>query len=114
MMYRTYIIHGISRTMKNKLLELLKKPAPLLVFGLLSGGAYFAIVVELIAGYFSEPNRLIIYFFAPVIICGTALVLIKLIKQHYEAENYPKITILFWVHIVLMIIAACMIAAGLM
>ena len=112
-MYRTYIIHGISRTMmNNKLSEFLTKPAALLIFGLLSGGAYFAIVIELIAGYFSEQNKLIIYFFAPVIVCGTALVLIKLIKQHHEAENYSKIAILFWVHIVLMIIAACMIAAG--
>lgn len=115
MMYRTYIIHGISRTtMNNKLSEFLKKPAVLLTFGLLSGGAYFAIVIELISGYFSKQNILIIYFFAPVIVCGTALVLLKLIKQHYEAENYSKIAILFWVHIVLMIIAVCMVAAGLM
>lgn len=112
-MYRTYIIHGISRTKMNKrLLELLKKPAALLGFGLLSGGAYFSIVLELLAGYFSEQNRLVVYFFAPVIVCGAALVLIKLIKQHYEAENYSKITVIFWVHIVLMVIAVCMTAAG--
>ncbi|MDO5397688.1 MAG: hypothetical protein Q4G33_07140 [bacterium] len=98
--------------MNKKLLELLKRPSAMLVFGLLSGGAYFAIVLELLSGYFSEQNKLIIYFFAPVIICGAALVLLKLIKQHYETENYSKIKIIFWVHILLAVIAACMVAAG--
>lgn len=113
MMYRTYIIHGISRTrMNKKIIKLLEAPAALLAFGLLSGGAYFAIVLELLSGYFNEQNKLIIYFFAPVIICGAALVLIKLIKQHYTAESYSKITLIFWVHIILMAIAVCMTAAG--
>lgn len=113
MMYRTYITHGISRTkMNNRIIKLLEKPAALLTFGLLSGGAYFGIVLELISGYFSSQNKLVIYFFAPVIICGAALVLVKLIKQHFESENYSKISVIFLAHIVLMLIAACMIAAG--
>ena len=115
MMYRTYIIHGISRTkMNNKILSLLKRPIPLLVFGLLSGCAYFAVILQLISGYFSGTNRLIVWYFSPVIICGAALVLLKLIKQHYETDNHSKILAIFWIHIILMLIAIALTAAAAM
>ena len=97
--------------MNKKILAMLERTVPFLVFGLLSGFAYFGIIYALLSGYFSTQNKLIIFYFSPAVICGGALVVMKLVKQHREAQNYSKIMMIFWVHAVLMVIAACMTAA---
>lgn len=99
--------------MNNKILRLLEKTVPQLVFALLSGLAYFAVIYELLVRSFDNGGGLIVFFFAPLIICGAALVLIKLFKQSREAENDGTIVALFWLHILLMLIAAVMTAAAL-
>jgi heme/copper-type cytochrome/quinol oxidase subunit 1 len=98
--------------MNKKILDLLGRTVPLLVFALLSGCAYFAILYEVLIRELTNGGGLIMFFFCPAIICGAALVLIKLIKQNREAEKEKNITMLFWLHIVLMIIAAIVTAAA--
>lgn len=98
--------------MNKKILDLLGRTVPLLVFALLSGCAYFAILYEVLIRGLMNSGGLIMFFFCPAIICGAALVLIKLIKQNREAEKETNITMLFWLHIVLIIIAATVTAAA--
>ncbi len=97
--------------MNNKILALLEKTVPQLVFALLSGVAYMVAIYELIIKQAAPGGGLILFFFCPAVICGAALVLIKLFKQNRENEREDNIITLFWIHIILMIIAAVMIAA---
>ena len=46
------------------------------------------------------------FFFLPAIIFGAALVLIKIIKQCMENGNYNAVNLIFWLHIVFIIISA--------
>jgi len=96
----------------KKILSLLEKTVPQLVFALLSGLAYFAVIYEFLVRSYDAGGSLVVFFFAPLIICGTALVLIKLFKQSRENEKEGTIIALFFIHIILMIIAAAMTLAA--
>lgn len=85
--------------MKNRILSFLNTTWGQLGFALLSGLGYLA----LIAGFIIEASRgmwLILLYISPVVVCGAALVIIKLMKQARENENNGSILKLFWVHTV--------------
>lgn len=98
--------------MNKKILSFLEKTTSQLAFALLSGLAYFAIVYNLLITNTVSSGGLIVYFFLPAIVCGAALILIKLFRQSREEENEKRIIFLFWVHLILMIIALFMVLAG--
>ncbi len=100
--------------MKKKILTLLERSIPQLVFALLSGLAYFAVIYDMIIVQSQVGGGLIVFFFCPAIVCGTALVLIKLFKQCRENEKENTIVTVFSLHVLLMIIAAAMTAAAIM
>ena len=75
-----------------------------LIFSLLSGLAYFIIVLSFILGYDSK-SGLLGFFFAPAIICGMALVLFKMIRQFLENEEFKKANIIGIFHVILMLIS---------
>lgn len=75
-----------------------------LVFSLLSGAAYFIMVLYYILG--TDPKAgLLGFFFAPAIVCGIALILFKMIRQFIENEEFKKANIVAILHVVLMIIS---------
>ena len=90
--------------MNDKILKLLKSTAGALAFSLICGMAYF-----LLAAYFvlstTANGALLLLFIAPTVICGAALIVIKLIKQNLEKENYGGILRVFYLHIVLLLIS---------
>lgn len=91
--------------LNKKIINILNTVSGQLIFVLLSGLGYFM----MLAGPIIEMSRgmwLLLLFFAPVIICGSALVLIKLIKQAIENENNASILKVFWIHICVIIIGA--------
>lgn len=90
--------------MRNKIEKLFDSTVGLLVFALLSGCAYFVILRELVLKGING-SGLISFFFFPAIICGAALVLIKLIRRCRENEEPAKAHMLFWIHVILVIIA---------
>lgn len=99
--------------MNKKILDILNTTAGQLVFALLAGLGYFLVI----SGFLVENSggsMLLAFFFAPAIICGAALVIVKLIKQARENENESAILKLFWVHLVLIIIGIIFFIAGLM
>lgn len=97
--------------MKSKVISLLRNTWGLLTFALLSGAAYYAVVLKFILAHTKAGGSLLGFFFAPLIICGAALVLVKLIKQCMENGNEVKSVVIFWTHAAFIIVAA-VIAAG--
>ena len=75
-----------------------------LIFALLSGSAYFIIILNLISNA-SPANGLIGFFFAPAIIFGSGLLLLKAVNKLRDEENYKKINIIVYAHIILLIIS---------
>ena len=89
--------------MQKKILSLINTTAGQLIFSLLSGLGYFLII----SGWVLDLSRgiwLILMYVAPIVICGAALVIIKLIKQAREAENEKNILRIFWLHIAVIVI----------
>ena len=89
--------------MNNKILSFLNTTGGQLGFALLSGLSYLA----LLSGVILEASRgmwLILFYIAPIIVCGVALVIIKLMKQARENENNLSILKLFWIHVVVILL----------
>lgn len=75
-----------------------------LIFSLLSGCAYFILVLSYIIS--TGPKAWLLgFFFAPAIICGLALVLFKMIHGFIENEEFKKANIVAVLHVILMIIS---------
>ena len=98
--------------MNKKILDLLNTTAGQLVFVLLCGLGYFMVMSGFLVTN-SNGSGLLAFFFAPAIICGAALVIIKLMKQARENENENAILKIFYLHLVLVVIGIIFIISGL-
>lgn len=79
-------------------------------FSLISGLAYFIIILDFLISSVSNGGILLGFFFFPAIICGTALVLLKTVKKLTEDEEYKKLNVLFYVHLLLFLISLVFLA----
>ncbi len=95
---------GIVKFMQNRISRL--------IFSLISGAAYFAAAFWLCRVYFGESSGLIVFFFAPALICGAALVLFKSISSMLEQENKRGIVFLTAAHTVFVIVTAVLLIAA--
>ena len=86
-------MHGISKIFDKKYGGL--------VFSLLSGVAYFIIVLGFILKNTINGGGLLAFFFAPAIIAGAALIIIKTVNRLREEERYGSINAFLLFHIVL-------------
>lgn len=91
--------------MNNKILNLFKNTWGLLVFALLSGCAYYVVVLKFILSHTAVGGGLLGFFLLPAIVFGAALVLIKLIKQCMENNRESAVVTIFWLHIIFILIA---------
>lgn len=82
-----------------------------LIFSLLAGLAYFGLIFGFILDNTNANGALLGFFFFPAIVCGMALVLLKMIKKSMEEENYTKINFITIAHIVLMVLSIIYTAA---
>ena len=82
-----------------------------LIFSLLSGLAYFIIVLGFILDNTGPKGIILGIFFFPAIVCGMAFVLLKSIKQWQEQEAYSKITAVAVFHIILMLLSVIFLLA---
>ena len=89
--------------MNKKILNILNTTVGQLIFALLSGLGYFMLVGGWIMD-FSKGEWLMLLYLAPIIICGAALVIVKLIKAARDAENNGTILRIFWLHIAVIIL----------
>ncbi len=83
--------------LNKKILNIMNTTAGQLIFALLAGCGYFMIILKFIIDA-SNGSAFLAYSFSPLIICGAALVIIKLMKQSRENGNHGAILKLFWVH----------------
>lgn len=97
----------------NKVVKkLLTNTWSLLVFALIAGCAYYAVILRFILDHTARGGNLLGFFFMPLIICGAALVIIKTIKKCFEDDKDNKAFVIFWAHVVFIIVAAVIFAAG--
>ncbi len=89
---------GIGRLLEKKYGEL--------IFGLLGGAAYFLIVLRFVLDNTNTGGGLLAFFFAPLIICFPAILLIKLSRDLKEKERFTAINWLIIAHIILLLIGA--------
>lgn len=83
--------------------KILKSKYGLLIFSLLSGLAYFILIMILISKI--NYSYLLGLFFLPAIVCGGALCLFKTIKNMEENEEFKKIKSLMIIHIFVFLLA---------
>lgn len=91
--------------MNKKIIDMINTTAGRLIFALISGLGYFMILSEWILGM-SRGMWLILMYVAPVLICGAAIVIVKLIKQAQESEDNGKIIRIFWIHAAVVFVGA--------
>lgn len=91
--------------MKNKVMQLLKNTWGLLIFALLSGCAYYVVILKFVLSHTERGGGMLGFFFLPAIVCGAALILIKLIKQFFENGRDGSAVALFWLHVMFILIS---------
>ncbi len=91
--------------MNKKVIQLLKNTVGRLVFALLSGVAYYIIVLKFILSHTAAGGGLLGFFFLPAIVCGMGLVIIKILRSQEEQENTGAMLTVFWMHVLLIIIS---------
>ena len=92
--------------MKNKILNWLDTTAGRLIFALASGAAYYMLILRAILQW-SRGLFIIAGYLMPLIVCGAAIIIIKLMKQAKENENPAAIWRLFVMHVFLIVAAIC-------
>ena len=86
-------------TMNDKILAMLRRPYPLLIWALICGLAYLALAARFILDWTTRGGGIIVWFFFPAIICGAALIIITGIKKADENGNTRAMLAVFWVHL---------------
>lgn len=95
----------------NKIIGMLQKNTPRLVFALICGLAYFVIVMRFVAGYTSHAGLMAV-FIAPAVICGGAYIVIVTLKRAFEQEGAERRALTaFYMNVCIIIIAAVFAAA---
>ena len=90
--------------MNNKIDKLFASSIGLLAFSVISGLGYFSFILSIIMKFSKNGSPLIGFFFAPAIICGLALFIVKTVKNNIEGEAYAKNHILFYFHLLVILI----------
>jgi len=96
--------------MSKKIDKLFETTSGLLVFALLSGCGYFFFLLSVIMNFSRNQSPLLGFFFAPAIICGAALFIVKTVKNNIKAEEKKKNHILFYLHTIVILVGVVFLA----
>lgn len=99
-------IRGVITKMNNWLMKFMDNPCKRLVWALVCGLAYCAIIARFVFDYTNTAfgGGIIMWFFFPAIICGAALLLIKTVKRASDEEKWGSIKTLFYAHLAVIVI----------
>ena len=89
-------MHGIGKIFSTKYGGL--------IFSLLAGTAYFAIILDFVLKHTSYGGALLGFFFFPAIIAGSALIIIKTVKRLEAEKEFTKINLFLYLHIVIILL----------
>ena len=92
--------------------KILKSKYGLLIFSLLSGLAYFILIMMLISK--TNYSYLLGLFFFPAIVCGAALCLYKSIRNMEQDGDFVKIKSLLLIHIFVFLLALAFIIVSIL
>lgn len=81
-----------------------------LIFSLLAGCAYFIIILDFILKHTSYGGTLLGFFFAPAIIAGAALVIIKTVKGLEADEKFKKINLFLYSQLAIILLSIAFLA----
>ena len=103
------------KKINNTIIKMLKSTAPRLIYALICGAAYFAIIMNFVAAHTAHA-ALMALLIAPAVICGGAYIIIGLLRSSLEGEeeNTSAALMLFYINVWVIVIAAVFTAAMLM
>ncbi len=87
-----------------KLLSFFEKKHTALTFSLMCGLAYLVIILSFITRNTSA-GGLIVFFFSPAIVCGSALLIFKSTRTFIQYKSTKSLGTLFFGHIIVMLLA---------
>lgn len=96
----------------KSIVNVLDKKYGKLFFGLFCGVAYFGIIYSFIMSATKTGGGLLVFFFAPAIICLPGVYAVKYCNSMKEAEENGKLAAFMWAHIILFAISVVLIVAG--
>lgn len=96
----------------KSIVNILDKKYGKLIFGLFCGVAYFGIIYSFIMSATQTGGGLLVFFFAPAIICLPGVYVIKYCNNMAEAEEKDKLAVFMWAHIILFAVSVVLITAG--
>ena len=76
-----------------------------LIFSLLAGVAYYIIILDFIMKNTAAGGMLLGLFFAPAIIAGAALIIIKSVRSFSDDGKFKSVNLLIYAHILLIAIS---------
>lgn len=99
--------------MNAKILEFLKNPYKCLVWAIICGLAYAAIIAQFVMRFTNTKGGgiIILWCFFPAIICGAALLLVKTVKNAYAEERDKAVTNIFYSHLLIIAMGIVFFAA---
>ena len=68
------------------IIDMLQKPVPRLIYALICGIAYFIIIMQFVSSY-TQQGSLMGLFIAPAVICGGALLVVKMLRNAFENKE---------------------------
>ena len=94
----------------RKISELLNKKYGELVFGLICGLSYFIICLKFIFAYTNAGGGLLALYVAPIIICGIAIIFIKLMRNWAENKQHNLMNLFVFVNFIVLLISLVFLA----
>ena len=82
-----------------------KKKYAGLIFSLISGTAYYIIILNFILKSTKTGGLFLGFMFLPAIIAGAALIIIKSVKRLEEEEKFKAINIFLYFHLLLIAVS---------
>lgn len=104
----------------QSIIDMLQKPVPRLIYALVCGVAYFIIIMQFVSAY-TVQTGLMGLFIAPAVICGGALIIVKMLRNTFEnveedePVNNAYVLTLFYTNLGIIAIAVlrlCVLAMG--
>lgn len=96
------------------ILKLLNTKYGELITGLIFGAAYFVIILDFILKNTQKAGALLGFYVAPAVICGLALVFVKLFRRWRENEQYNSILAFMILNTVILVISVLLAVSNLL
>lgn len=98
--------------MNKLIIKQLQRPIPRLVYALICGATYFAVIMSVIPAH-TQYAGLMGLFIAPLVICGGAYLVVRLLRnafEEFDEVNKKSVYYTFYMNLIIIVIAILMYA----